>query len=112
MAFQDILESASSEIVPSDTFALLLKQLATFVAIARDYVLARFPLPAMAPGHAKREIDVSGAIERLQQLVIRVARNYNPEQEVVERHLARVKPFLHDVGVLIGEGLLLMLWRR
>lgn len=46
---------------------------------------------------------VSVALERLQRLVIHLARDHEIEQEVIERHLARVKPFLHDLGVLVGE---------
>ena len=104
-AFNDALESASSDSVSSDntSFSPLLKKVATFVATARDDLRARFPLPATAPGHAEREKHVSAALEHLQQFVTRLARNHKIEQEAVERHLTHVTPLLHDMGVLIGE---------
>jgi hypothetical protein len=114
MAVHDVLEFVSSDSVPSNNapFTQLLKKVATSVAIARDDVRAKLPLPATAPGHAERAKHVSEVLKHLQQLVIRLTRNHEIEQEVVERHLACVNPFLHDVGVLIGKGSLLTLWRR
>lgn len=104
-AFHDVLESASSDSVPSSNapFMQLLQKVAKLIVIARDDVRARFPFPATASGHAERVKSVSEALERLQRLVIRLAKNHEIEQKVIERHLARAKPVLHDVGVLIGE---------
>ena len=105
MLLREVFESASSENVPSSNapFTPLLKQVAKLIAIARDDFRAKFPLPATAPGHATRVKHVSEALEHLQQLVVRLARDYEIEQEVIERHLARVEPLLRDVGVLIGK---------
>lgn len=104
-ALHDILESASPDSVLSDNVLLspLLKKLVKLVAIAYDDFRAQFPLPAMAPGHAERVKSVSDALERLQQLVIRLARKHEIEQEVIERYLTCVVPFLHHVGILVGE---------
>jgi len=106
MAFNDVLRSASSDGGPLNNTSLapVLKNLAAFVAVARDDFRARLPLPATAPGHAERVIYVSWALEQLQHVVIRRARDNEIGQEVIEHYLARVNPFLHDVGVLIGES--------
>ncbi|KAG8218204.1 hypothetical protein J3R82DRAFT_3765 [Butyriboletus roseoflavus] len=105
MVVHDVLESASSDSVPSSNalFTPPLKQVALLIAIVYDDFRAKFPLPVTAPGHAARVKRVSKVLGRLQQLVVRLARDYEIEQEVIERHLARVKPLLHDVGVLIGD---------
>ncbi|KAF8131026.1 hypothetical protein EV363DRAFT_192798 [Boletus edulis] len=105
VALHDLLELASADSVLSSDAPLapVLDTVATFVAIVRDDFRARFPLPAMAPGHAKREKHVSDALEYLQQFAIRPTKNHGIEQEVIERHLAGAKPLLHNVGVLIGD---------
>lgn len=102
----DIIESGSSDSLPLENapYAPLLKKVATYVATARDDFRTRFPLPATAPGHAKRAEYVAKAMERIQRLVIRLARKNGIEQEVMERYLTRLKPFLHEVGVLVGES--------
>ncbi|KAG6374875.1 hypothetical protein JVT61DRAFT_3364 [Boletus reticuloceps] len=102
VALHDLLELTSADSVLSSDAPLapVLGTVATFVAIVRDDFRARFTLPAMAPGHAKREKHVSDALEYLQQLAIRPAKSHG---EVIERHLARAKPLLHNVGVLIGD---------
>ena len=106
MAFHDVLESPSSDSLPANIAPLypLLKGMVKLLAIARDDIQAKFPLPSTAPGHAERAKHVFEVLERLQRLVVRLAKDHEIKPEVVERHLTRVKPFLHDMGVLIGEN--------
>ena len=106
VAFHDVLEFASSD--SNAPFTPLLKPLAMLVSTALDDFRAQFLLPATAPGHATRVKNVSEALERLRRHLVRLARDHEIEQEVIERHLARSIPFLRDIGVLIGEN---NLWR-
>lgn len=106
-ALNDILLSGSLDgAAPLNNPLLtpLLKEIAKIVAIAQEEFRTKFPLPSTAPGHTQRTKRVSEVLEHLQRVVVHLASDQGMELEAIERHLARIEPFIHSALVLVGES--------
>ncbi|KAF9224488.1 hypothetical protein BS17DRAFT_76945 [Gyrodon lividus] len=100
---RSIFESSDDTTGGNAQLHALSKKIVARMTSALDDLLAKFPVPASAPGHVERVRSVLEFVEQGQQWTVRLGKTYGVEQGVLEPHLATLRPYVHELGVLIGD---------
>lgn len=100
-AFEALVSGDISKL--TESFETLSTKMAALITSALDDLLAQFPMPASAPGHVGRVRSVWETVELAQKLLIQYWKACGFEQGMLEPYLAAVRPYVHELLVLLGD---------